>query len=77
MSEVLLTAIIAGVATSVSAVFGFMANRLTKAVEAVERRMRRLEEKIDRIADLQSDMRERLARLEERGPSQRPTDIHN
>lgn len=78
MSEGVMIALIAATPPAIAAILGYLANRrslrrsvgappgipLTRVVERVEGKVDRLDTKIDRLAEAQTGIRERLARVE-------------
>ena len=78
MSEGVMIAFIAATPPAIAAILGYLANRhslrrsvgarpgvpLARVVERVEGKVDRLDTKIDRLAEAQTGIRERLARVE-------------
>ena len=78
MSEAVMVALIAAAPPTVAAILGYLANRrslrrsvgarpgipLSRARERVETKVDRIEDKLDRLAEGQTAVRERVARIE-------------
>jgi hypothetical protein len=87
VSEAVTIALIAAVPPSAAAILGYLANRrslrrsvgsrpgipLSRVLELVETKVDRIEDKLDRLAEGQTAVRERLARIEgeQHGPQLR------
>lgn len=64
MTEGVIVAVIGASAAALGSILSYLASRLTKTLESIDGRLSRVEGKIDSLAEGQTHIRERLARLE-------------
>lgn len=64
MSEGVIVAVIGAAAAALGSILSYLASRLTKTLESIDGRISRVEGKIDNLAEGQTQIRERLARME-------------